>query len=118
VYPTWNRPGEEYGGREGLYKLHAGSHKHRAYTSMIHNFDDAYKNTRAWDDGIIARHGDGSLGRLWQCRHRANRRVWPARSKPNPVDYRRAAPRLFKNTGFPRERPQLQEKACESRGMS
>ena len=60
-YPTWNVPGEEYGGREGLYKLHENAHKYRAYTSMIHNFDDAYKMTRAWDDSLIARRGDGSL---------------------------------------------------------
>ena len=32
---------------------------------------------------------------------------WPclafSRAKPNPVDYRRATPRVFKNTGLPRE---------------
>ncbi len=60
-YPTWNQPGEEYGGREGLYHLHNNAHKYRAYTSMIHNFDDAYKNTRGWDESIIARRADGSL---------------------------------------------------------
>ena len=60
-YPTWNDPGEEFGGRDGLYKLHEEAHKYRAYTSMIHNFDDAYKMTRGWDDSIISRRSDGSL---------------------------------------------------------
>ena len=60
-YPTWDQPGEEYGGREGLYKLHENSYKYRAYTSMIHNFDDAYKGTRMWSDAIIARKADGEL---------------------------------------------------------
>jgi len=65
-YPTWNQPGEEFGGREGLYKLHAAAHQHRAYTSMIHNFDDAYMHTRGWDPAMISKHEDGSLvGATW-----------------------------------------------------
>lgn len=60
-YPTWNHPGEEYGGREGLYHLHRNAAQYRAYTSMIHNFDDAYRHTRMWDESIIARKPDGSL---------------------------------------------------------
>jgi len=60
-YPTWNHPGEEYGGRAGLYYLHRNAHKYRAYSSMIHNFDDAYKRTRMWNPNIIAHNQDGSL---------------------------------------------------------
>lgn len=62
-YPTWNQPGEEFGGREGLYVLHENAHKYRAYTSIIHNFDDAYMRTRMWDESIISRNSDGSLVR-------------------------------------------------------
>jgi hypothetical protein len=66
-YPTWNQPGEEFGGREGLYVLHENAHKYRADTSMIHNFDDAYQRTRMWDENIISRNSDGSLirGTWW-----------------------------------------------------
>jgi len=60
-YPTWDDPGEEYSGRPGLYVLHENAHKYRAYTSMIYNFDDAYKRTRGWDESIISRNKDGSL---------------------------------------------------------
>lgn len=62
-YPTWNQPGEEFGGREGLYSLHENARKYRAYTSMIHNFDDAYQRTRMWDESIVSRNSDGSLVR-------------------------------------------------------
>ena len=60
-YPSYDFPGEEYGGREGLYKLHNEARRYNVYTSMIHNFDDAYKDSKDWDPAIIAVRENGAL---------------------------------------------------------
>ncbi|MGQ9591551.1 MAG: endo-alpha-N-acetylgalactosaminidase family protein, partial [Planctomycetota bacterium] len=60
-YPSADFPGEEYGGREGLYRLHEGARAHRAYVTMVHNFDDAYADSRAFDPAVVCRRPDGSL---------------------------------------------------------
>lgn len=60
-YPSADFPGEEFGGREGLYILHREARKYNCYVSMIHNFDDAYMDSPAWDTDFIAVRPDGSL---------------------------------------------------------
>lgn len=60
-YPSADFPGEEFGGREGLYILHREARKYNCYVSMIHNFDDAYMDSPSWDTSFIAVRPDGSL---------------------------------------------------------
>jgi hypothetical protein len=62
-YPSCDLPGEEFGGREGLYKLHEGGRAWRCYVTMIHNFDDAYADSQAFDPAVLCRDQDGQLHR-------------------------------------------------------
>ena len=65
-YPAADYPGEEYGGREGLYALHREARQYNCYVTMLHNFDDAYLDSPAWDRSFICVHPDGSVwGATW-----------------------------------------------------
>jgi hypothetical protein len=60
-YPAYMEPNDELGGREGLYKLMQEVRPYGCIVTLIHNFDDAYMDSPAWDPDIICRRQDGSL---------------------------------------------------------
>jgi len=60
-YPAYMEPNDELGGREGLYKLMQAVRPYGCVVTLIHNFDDAYLDSPAWDPDIICRRPDGSL---------------------------------------------------------
>jgi hypothetical protein len=60
-YPAYMEPNDEYGGREALYRLMREASKYRCIVSLIHNFDDSYKDSPAWNEDIIIRRDDQSL---------------------------------------------------------
>ncbi len=60
-YPAYMEPNDEYGGRLALYNLMREAPKYRCIVSLIHNFDDSYKDSPAWNESIIIRTGDQSL---------------------------------------------------------
>lgn len=60
-YPAYMEPADELGGRAGLYALMRAAPEHRGIVSLIHNFDDAYLHSPAWDESLIMRREDQSL---------------------------------------------------------
>lgn len=60
-YPAYMEPNDEYGGRPALYRLMREAPKYRCIVSLIHNFDDSYKDSPAWNESIIIRNEDQSL---------------------------------------------------------
>ncbi len=60
-YPAYMEPNDEYGGRPALYRLMTEAPKYRCIVSLIHNFDDSYKDSPAWNESIIIRNEDQSL---------------------------------------------------------
>ena len=60
-YPAYMEPADELGGRAALYRLMRQAPKHRCLVTLIHNWDDAYKHSPAWDESLIMRRGDQSL---------------------------------------------------------
>lgn len=60
-YPAYMEPSDERGGRAAMYNLMREAPKYRAIVSIIHNWDDAYKHSPAWDEKLIMRKADQSL---------------------------------------------------------
>lgn len=60
-YPAYMQPNDELGGREALYRLMREAPKYRCVVSLIHNFDDSYKASPAWNESIVMRRSDQSL---------------------------------------------------------
>jgi hypothetical protein len=66
-YPAVDKVNERLGGYEGLLGLLAEGRKANCTVSFHDNYDDAYKDSPAWDEDTIARGPDGSLmaGGVW-----------------------------------------------------
>lgn len=65
-YPAYDRIGERIGGRDGFLALKDAAEKVNCNLSLHDNFDDAYRESDAWDERMIARLPDGSL---WRSRN-------------------------------------------------
>ncbi len=66
-YPSVSVVNERLGGLDGLKKLIEDGRKVNATVSAHDNYDDAYLDSPAWDEGIVARGMDGELmkGGVW-----------------------------------------------------
>ena len=66
-YPAVDVVNERLGGHEGLLKLMDEARAWNCTISMHDNYDDAYLDSPAWDENVIARSPDGELmeGGVW-----------------------------------------------------
>jgi hypothetical protein len=66
-YPAADKVNERLGGLEGLKRLVAEAKKLNCIVSAHDNYDDAYRDSPAWDESIIARDANGEpmKGGVW-----------------------------------------------------
>jgi len=66
-YPAVDKVNERLGGYDGLMRLMDEGRKLNGTVSLHDNYDDAYTESPAWDESVIARSPDGSAmrGGIW-----------------------------------------------------